>query len=178
MLNSHQVTDLARSQAQFLSHALERARSSLEVMPSIRSNEDAIHLVKAIEEHFSADERGYESAFIKLGGFIDARLGQTPVDLLTDWISNSSDRGQLFHVLSQWSIAQRLRARLNIELAVTPMPLPALARFCIAIREEARRCVQQSGGNGASMLAEQVESFSDLIESYQNRMAAANTKRV
>lgn len=177
MLTTEQITEIARSQAQFLSYALEHAQKALDVMPSVRKESDANVLLRALESHFISVERAYEGQFAKLGGFIDVRMGQTPVDLLTEWVTLRAEREPAFYVLCQWSIAQRLRSRLLIEMAATPVAMAALARFCIAIREEARRCVQQSRGEGANQLADQVESFSALIEGYQDRMASANAKR-
>lgn len=177
MLTTEQITDLARCQAQFLSYALGKAKKALLVTPSIRCDNDASTLVTALDTHLMAAERAYEAEFARLGGFIDVRMGQSPVDLLTEWVRNTNERGRSFHVLGQWAMAQRLRSRLMIEMAGTPVPLAAIARFCVAIREEARRCVQQSRGESACILAEEVEAFSELIESYQERMASSHAKR-
>lgn len=177
MLTKDQITELARAQAQYLSFALSHAQKSLELMPTIRREDDARLLVRCLHGQFLASERTYEAHFGKIGGFIDARLGQTPVDLMNEWVATSAPRDAIFYTLCQWVIAQRLRTQLLIEMAASPLPLVALARFCVSLREEAQRCVQQSKGEGAAMLAEHVQTFSELIDTYQDRLSAANAKK-
>lgn len=177
MLTTDQITELARAQSQYLSFALGHAQRGLELMPTIRNDTDARQLVNAVYGRLLAAESTYEAHFGKLGGFIDVRNGQTPVDLMTDWVSSVAHRGPAFYILCQWVIAQRLRTRLLCEMTATPMPLAALARFCLALCEEARRCVQQSSGEGAAMLAAHAERFEELITTYQDRLAAANARK-
>jgi len=166
MISRTQAREIARAQAQYLALSLTQAREHLRSLVALRSIFDADSLADAILAKVDLACKAYERQFRLLHPQLHDDDIEAPADLLRTWLHRDQPRDERFRQLCQWAIAQRLYARFLIERSATHVTAVALARFCIAISEEARSCIQQTGGEGAVLLAHEINEFKAALDEF------------